>query len=239
LMVSHVAWLPHVRYMMINTVPRKYWISSKGADGGVASGDFVECIALDAHRCAVIVGDIAGRGIDASGAADRLRIYVKSLVLGGHEPEFTLGACDEFFARCLSSARNPFATLFIALLDQAPRTMLYASAGHETAILFGTDDNHTHLSPTGPILGIGTTPLFVQRRLSFHAGDLFVAVTDGITDARPAEQRDSFFGSVGVVKAVAEARARGVDPADAVRRAAAAHADGALNDDASVVALGS
>jgi serine phosphatase RsbU (regulator of sigma subunit) len=224
-----------------NPVPQMHWISSNGADGGAASGDFVECIALDAHRCAVIVGDIAGRGSDASGAADRLRIYVKSLVVGGHEPEFTLAACDEFFARRLGSARNPFATLFVALIDRALRTMSFASAGHETAILFGSGKKHTHLSPTGPILGIGTgaTTLFVQRRLSFKPGGLFVAVTDGITDARPAKRYGSFFGSNGVVEAVADARASGVDPAEAVRRAAAAHADGALNDDASVIALAS
>jgi phosphoserine phosphatase RsbU/P len=221
------------------TIPKMHWISSSGADGAASSGDFVECIALDAHRCAVIVGDIAGRGIDASGAADRLRIYAKSLVVCGHEPEFTLGACDEFFARRLSSARNPFATLFVAMVDRASRTILYASAGHETAILLGSGDKHRHLSQTGPILGInsGATASFVQQRLSLQPGGLFVAVTDGITDARSAERYDSFFGSIGVVRAAARARASGADPADAVRRAAVAHAGGGLNDDASVIVL--
>jgi sigma-B regulation protein RsbU (phosphoserine phosphatase) len=215
-----------------------HWLSTRSFDGSPHSGVFVECIALPEMQLAIVVGDVAGRGRTAALAARTLHAYIRSQLLQGTPLALLLTAANRFFAQCLREEAHPFASLFVAISDEAQASIAYGSAGHETALLFRGPSAHIHLDATGPLLGLdlGNDAVSSEMSLRIRDGDMLVVVTDGITDARPSAQR-AFFGTNGVVRAVASAWAEGVDTARIIHCAAQAHALGNIDDDSSVVAL--
>jgi DNA-binding CsgD family transcriptional regulator len=150
-----------------------------------------------------------------------------------------LQAADEFFERSVLDDDVPFASLFVAVLDERKLECRYASAGHEAALLFDAHGQCRDLASTGPVLGLRGLlgcPGFGERAAALDPAGLLVMVTDGITEARrPAKDgAQAFFGIAGVMRAVREARPRLQDTAQAILRAAALHARGELDDDASI-----
>jgi sigma-B regulation protein RsbU (phosphoserine phosphatase) len=214
-----------------------YWIESKPLGEADRSGDFVLCRDIAPHRRAIVVGDIAGHRT-AVGDASALCAVVSSLIARGVPLAQVLRAASSVFSQIFTSEATPFASLFLAVADLRERTIDYASAGHEPALLFSGAEAaaHDHLSPTGPLLGVEPRPVFHCRTVPLVRDSLLVVVTDGITEARRDAGDDVvFFGSAGVSGALRDAVRDVRDPARAIYGAAAAYAGGALSDDASVV----
>jgi serine phosphatase RsbU (regulator of sigma subunit) len=212
------------------------WVVSHPAEENENCGDFASVIPLRAGRHAIIVGDVAGRGTAVADVAASLFVRVRNLMAVDARLCEVLHAAHASFVRTMMTEAIPFTSLFVAVIDRAASMLRYASAGHEPALLFAADRaTHHHLNPTGPVLGIRTSPVFRQRKVHLSRGDTLVAVTDGITEARRADGFElDFFGTRGVVHATREAVRDGRDPARAIFDAAKAHAGGRLTDDASV-----
>jgi serine phosphatase RsbU (regulator of sigma subunit) len=216
----------------------KHWIESHPIGGQRHCGDFAAHLRLEASRHAVIIGDISGRGIDAGNAAIALHARVRDLLTGSTALNALLFSASDFFTQTIMNDAIPFASLFIAVIDERAGVMHYASAGHEPGLLFRANGAHEHLEPTGPVFGLPAIPDFRERTRSLYAGDTLVVVTDGITEARRTENcRLNFFGSTGVVRTVRAASALGHDPAHAICHAAFTHAEGRVTDDASALAV--
>ena len=85
------------------------------------------------------------------------------------------------------SNSNMFATVFFGLLDPADGTLLYINAGHEPPLLISNGILKQRLDPTGPAVGMLPDMEFGLERVSLDPGDALVLYTDGVTDARNAE----------------------------------------------------
>jgi len=215
------------------------WIQAHSCDASKKSGDFVDFISLDGRLSAFVVGDVAGCGVGPSVAARSLQAFVRSSFLLGDRGRELLRRSDRFFARYVLGSDIAFASLFVAILDVQDRTLMYASAGHETALLYSGPNKHEHLPPTGPLIGLGlgsgACGSFSDHTVPVDDQSILAIATDGITDARSPVAPTAFFGSHGIVRAIASARAEGADPARAVHAAAVSHGGGDLRDDASIV----
>lgn len=212
----------------------KYWIDSRSVGEQRCCGDFVNCWQLSPHRHAIIVGDVAGRGVAVGDAAVALRECARDLVISSITLTTMLCLAADVFTRTMMKESTPFVSLFVGVFDSAKRLMRYASAGHEPGLLFSADGTQEQLYPTGPVLGVEAVPSFSERALEVQSGSLLAVVTDGVTEARRSDgNRLDFFGSRGVARAVGDALRDGANPARAICRAATEHAGGVLSDDAS------
>jgi sigma-B regulation protein RsbU (phosphoserine phosphatase) len=217
---------------------RASWVHMSSEDGHGVTGDFAETLDLGTDVFSVVVGDIAGKGRVASPYGRALCRFVRDALRDGGSPSASVVQTDLFFSRTLRCDDVPFASVFIAIVDLREHRVTYASAGHDTALLFGRGREHTRLEATGPVLGLAgfVTSTFDERTLPLNDAEAMVVVTDGITEARPpASCSRSFFGSAGVAHAFLAARNGRGDPARAVHDAAVAHSVGTLSDDASVI----
>ena len=146
-------------------------------------GDWYEGIALDEHRYALIVGDVAGHGITAVGDMAQLRAVIGALVrigtpLGrGVRPDDGAPAGGRpqphrHGARC-------------SLLDTAAATITYAAAGHPPPILRGPDGDCEVLdwAPASPS-SASPSPTPKPAEVAFPAGSVLVAYTDGLIEVR-------------------------------------------------------
>lgn len=87
---------------------------------------------------------------------------------------------------------NMFATLFFGVLHPTTGLLNYVNGGHESPVILGANGVKARLKPTGPAVGIFPDREFGIQQVQLEPGDILVAYTDGVTDARnPSGQ---FFG---------------------------------------------
>jgi serine phosphatase RsbU (regulator of sigma subunit) len=144
-------------------------------------GDWYEVIALAEDRVLVVVGDVSGRGLEASAAMAALRFATRGFALEGHEP-----------AAILARLRNlvdverdgHFATILIALISIVDRKITFANAGHPRPVL--RDDRGTRIIETvaGPPVGVASAKPYASVTCDVGNGATLVAFTDGLFERR-------------------------------------------------------
>jgi phosphoserine phosphatase RsbU/P len=85
-----------------------------------------------------------------------------------------------------------FATLFFGVLDPATGAVTYVNAGHSPPLVAGPAGVKAYLVPSGPALGLHPDTVFAAAQVTLLQGDLLLAYTDGVTEAR--NQDSTLFG---------------------------------------------
>jgi serine phosphatase RsbU (regulator of sigma subunit) len=149
-------------------------------------GDFFDYLPGGEDRITVIVGDVSGKGTSAALYMSKVQGILRSL------NEFDLTPAEMFIRtnRLLAAdmARNSFVTAIGATFDGAKRTVLLARAGHLPLYVFRSSTvSVERLAPRGLGLALDENRKFVeqleQTQISFAAGDTFLFVSDGVTEA--------------------------------------------------------
>ena len=167
-----------------------------------------------------------------------MKYGVRAYASQGLTPERVLRALDRLYLEdCAFEKSESFASVFFGLVDSTRRIMQYASGGHEPAAIIVPGERAKTIAPTAPLIGVFDDQhhLFRQGFVDLPPGTVFVATTDGITEARAPD--GSFFGMEGFIRII-EAHAK-----DQVHEIVRALIDGArkfsednLRDDIAVVA---
>lgn len=128
------------------------------------------------------LGDISGKGL-AAGMWTTLLLGL----LGTHramsaEPQMIVTGVNRDL--CRMSLGVPLTSLFLARLDSATGTLEYCSAGHPPALLLRADGKLESLSEGGPLLGVVPEASFVSGSVEMRLGDVLLAYSDGILEAR-------------------------------------------------------
>ena len=78
-----------------------------------------------------------------------------------------------------------FATIMLAVLDASSSKLHYINGGHEASIIINSDGIiKLELEPTGPAFGFSADIPFEVGKIDFDEGDLLIAFTDGLTEAK-------------------------------------------------------
>jgi sigma-B regulation protein RsbU (phosphoserine phosphatase) len=82
-----------------------------------------------------------------------------------------------------------FATLFFGVLDPQSGELAYINAGHEPLYVISPAGIRKALKPTGPAVGLMPAARFEIEQIHLDQGDLLLGYTDGVTEARSAEDK--------------------------------------------------
>ncbi len=84
-----------------------------------------------------------------------------------------------------------FLTIFFGVLDPATGLLTFINGGHEVAFVVGPNGGvKMRLPPSGPAVGLDTESQFGFQQVTLEPGDLLLAYSDGVPDARdPAGNR--------------------------------------------------
>jgi serine phosphatase RsbU (regulator of sigma subunit)/CHASE1-domain containing sensor protein len=142
-------------------------------------GDWFEGLVLDDGRYVVVVGDVAGHGINAVAQMAQLRSMISTLVrLGTPIPELV-----EQASRAVEGTGR-IATAVVVAIDPVAGQLEYVAAGHPPPILRLPDG-------TTDVLGEGRRPLIGVTRPSdgsgthaFPVGASLLCYTDGLIERR-------------------------------------------------------
>ena len=140
-----------------------------------AGGDWFDAIARPDGTVALVVGDVVGHGVTASGVMGQLRAVLHDRLDDGAGIAEALAAVDRI------ARRQPAATVCVALLDPADGTVAYCTAGHPPPLVLSADGGSRHLAVTGGApLGTGST--FDLRTDRLGPGDVLLLYSDGIVE---------------------------------------------------------
>ena len=150
-------------------------------------GDIVDVYHFDNNSVAFSIADISGKGARAAVHAALIKYGLRAFSSHGLAPERALRSLDRLYLENNNFEQaESFATVFFGLVDPKRKVMSYASAGHEPVIVVHPDQRVEVLAPTAPLIGVFDDQhhLFTQDVVTLSPGTLFVATTDGVTEAR-------------------------------------------------------
>ena len=209
-------------------------------------GDYYDFISLPGGRVAVVLGDVAGKGVPAALLVAKLSAEVRFCLLT--VPNLAQAVCLLNEQMIQGGLGDRFVTLAVMVLDPATHEVTVVNAGHMSPKWYraATDELVDAISLDATGVPIGALPGYPFEQVSFklEVGDSVALFTDGVTDAmNPA---GAVFGPEAVDKNLApDDSALAADAQRAKRlgeRLVAAvrnHANGrAQNDDIAVVCFG-
>jgi serine phosphatase RsbU (regulator of sigma subunit) len=209
-------------------------------------GDYYDFIALPGGRVAVVLGDVAGKGVPAALLVAKLSSEARFSLLTGTNLAHAVCLLNEQMIRGGLSDR--FVTLAVMILDPIAHEVTIVNAGHVVPKLFraatGKLGDAISLDNTG--VPIGTVPgwPYEQVTLPMDVGDALVMYTDGVTEAM--SPNGQLFGTVRADEALSADDSALAADAQRPKRlgerlitAVRAHASGRpQNDDIAVVTFG-
>jgi serine phosphatase RsbU (regulator of sigma subunit) len=136
------------------------------------------------------LGDISGKGLAAGMWTTLLLGLVGTHSATSAEPHVIVTGVNRDL--CRMSLGAPLTSLFLARLDSATGKLEYCSAGHPPALVLRADGKLESLSDGGPILGVVPEASFASGSVELRAGDVLLAYSDGILEAR--DYTDQEFG---------------------------------------------
>ncbi|HEY3318613.1 MAG TPA: SpoIIE family protein phosphatase [Coriobacteriia bacterium] len=197
-------------------------------------GDFYDVFELAPERLALAMGDVSGKGLSAAVHTAMAKYMTRAYAHEDGDPAEVMRRLNS--AMYEYTPAELFVTLFYGVLDSEARTLTYCDAGHDLPFLCRRATGEIlPLEATGPLAGAFKAADFECRSIELGPGDLLLVYTDGITDARGANES---LGVDGLTKVLRSALDREpVEIIDRVFEAAFSAADGKMRDDAAVFVL--
>jgi PAS domain S-box-containing protein len=199
-------------------------------------GDFYDIFDLGNGDIGICIGDIAGKGLSAALRITAAKNMIRSYAFLYNNPSKVMSLVNDALCRDIAM-ENDMLTAFYAVLDTQNNTLTYSNAGHEPPLMRYSDGKAEPLKCGGPMFCGMRKQHYTEGRLSFQAGDVFVMVTDGITEAS-IDRRSDQFGTEGIIRCLStNASASSEQIATAILEDATNFANGSLHDDASIVVI--
>jgi serine phosphatase RsbU (regulator of sigma subunit) len=147
----------------------------------VVGGDYYDLLELGRDRAAIVVADIAGKGIGAALLMANLQANLRSQCAWvGDHPEQALSLVN----RMLFENTEPpaYATLFYAEYNAKEGQLRYANCGHPPGLLLH-GDNVEKLQAANTVVGLFEQWDCALSTVSMQNGDILVLYTDGVIEA--------------------------------------------------------
>ena len=155
------------------------------------SGDFYDYIKLTDTRLAIMLGDVAGKGVRAAMGMAAARSILRSVARRGYNPTRVLRDANMRMHRDLG--RQLLVTLVYGLLDTEARTFQYCNAGHNSPLLIRPSGKWRALKTGGMLIGVFDKQQYKSETLHLERGDVLFLYTDGVVEAHtPLPERTEF-----------------------------------------------
>ncbi|TKG72966.1 SpoIIE family protein phosphatase [Prauserella endophytica] len=143
-------------------------------------GDWYDVVALPGDQALLVIGDVAGHGIDAAQGMVALRNALRGLACTGAGPGQLLAWLN---ATTFTNGRIN-GTVLCGLYDPAARRLRWARAGHLPPVLVRDGGADVLAEPHGMMLGADPDAAFEETTTVLREGDTLVLYTDGLIERR-------------------------------------------------------
>jgi phosphoserine phosphatase RsbU/P len=148
-------------------------------------GDYYDFIPLPRQRVAVLLGDVAGKGVAAALLMAKLSADARFCMLTEPDPAVAVTKLNALMTQ--SGFADRFVTLVAAILDAGSHTVTLVNAGHPSPLIYHrltrTVGEATSLDVAGLPLGVEGGFTYGSCQVGLEPGDSILAFTDGVTEA--------------------------------------------------------
>jgi sigma-B regulation protein RsbU (phosphoserine phosphatase) len=153
-------------------------------------GDYFDFFQLSDGKIAVVVGDVAGKGMPAAMLMSSLQARLQILVETDENPASIVTRLNKSISG--NCPDNRFITFFLAIINPATGEIRYCNAGHNPPLLVKANGLTEKLEGGGIILGILPIAQYTEHGSSIQSGDTLVLFSDGVSEAMPNGSDEEF-----------------------------------------------
>jgi sigma-B regulation protein RsbU (phosphoserine phosphatase) len=151
----------------------------------IVGGDYFDFLQFKDGAHGFVMADVSGHGVASGMLMSSLQTAFHTLVPEATEPAEILERINRLYVHNINF--TTFITAFFARYDPRSRQLIYASAGHNPAILYReAEDCIQHLARTGAALGLIDGSGVETDSVELVPGDRLLLYTDGVTEAMNA-----------------------------------------------------
>ncbi|HZD59320.1 MAG TPA: SpoIIE family protein phosphatase, partial [Anaerolineae bacterium] len=196
-------------------------------------GDLYDFFELENGRIGFVIGDVAGKGLEAAAITSIVKSTIRAFAHRDHAPSRVLAETNSAIAKQMEGGQ--FITAIYGTIDTVSGSVVMASAGHPDPFVCGPEGCMQITARRNPPLGIFPGINFDSFEAKLHIGDTLVLYTDGLIEAR----RDGeLFGDGRVRKVLNSVNSAPTrDIVDALLTSAEEFSRNRLSDDIAIVAL--
>lgn len=165
--------------------------SVPSARGGGVGGDFYDVHEVGDGVSAFVLGDVSGKGVHAAVVTSMARYTVRTLSAQGWPPQAVLQQLN----RALQTTDDPerFCTVVYGQVHPQGREgggvrVVLSLGGHPPPLLRRRDRSVHPVGRPGTVLGLLPTVEVHEVSVDLAAGDVLLAYTDGVTEARSGDE---------------------------------------------------
>jgi phosphoserine phosphatase RsbU/P len=152
------------------------------AEQHTVGGDWYDLFTLPSGRLWIVVGDVAGHGLNAAVVMGRIRSALRAYTLLGEVPERVLDLVDQ---KIDHFEVGTIATVACAALDPPYDTMTLAVAGHPPPVIAAEDQSARFAEiEVSPPVGTNFGVPRVATTVALAPGSVAVFYTDGLVERR-------------------------------------------------------
>ncbi len=145
------------------------------------SGDFYDHFNLPDGTIAFAIGDVSGKGLNASLLMAKTASLFRCLGKTVRDPSRLMSILNREI--CETVSRGMFVTMIAGLYDPSSGRLRFANAGHLPPLVRRPGKHSTTMPADGPPLGIVPNAKFLTEELDLD-GAQFILCTDGVTEFR-------------------------------------------------------
>ena len=149
-------------------------------------GDFYDYFLIDEDHLALMIADVAGKGIPAALFMMMTKIMLDNRIMETASPALVLQQGNEMILR--HSSEGMFVTVWIGILEISTGKILAANAGHEYPVIIHPDGQAELIKDKhGFVLGGMEGMKYKEYELQLEPGSKLLVYTDGLTEATSAK----------------------------------------------------
>lgn len=210
-----------------------YVYQSATIDEAKIGGDFFDLYELRDGKVGIVIGDVAGKGLEAAKIANSAKLAIKAYAYQESSPAKVMSLANNLITK--NSEDTIFVTTFFAVFDRQNAELRFCNAGHtESFIKRGVDASLELLEARSLALGISLDHGFSEGQTKLEVGDSLILYTDGVTDARCGDQ---LFGEDKLIEIIERPTSNPMELPDVILREALSFASETLADDLAVLVI--
>ncbi|MNK23040.1 Phosphoserine phosphatase RsbU [compost metagenome] len=148
-------------------------------------GDYYDLVTLHDGLLRVVVGDVAGKGVQAAMVMAMAKSCFFNQVRTNPDLPTVMTAINRMIVETIEDKKHRKTTLIYGVIDPEAKTLRYSCAGHQAPHYFNAQKGCVEDLPIPGSFPFGASKLakYQEIEVALHSGDVLVFYTDGVTEA--------------------------------------------------------
>lgn len=162
-------------------------------------GDFYDFFLIDDNHLALVMADVAGKGVPAALFMVNAKTLIKNRALMDNKYSPAQILTDVNNQLCANNDTGLFVTVWLAIVDLTTGKGIASNAGHEHPAIKRKDEGYQlDIYKHSPAVATMEGVRFREHEFELQPGDVLFVYTDGVTEA--TNSKDELYGTERLIK---------------------------------------